>query len=97
MDITVIGLGHAGAVAATNMAGAGHRVLRVDIDRDRLTLMQSGTIPFYEPGLKEILRSAVADRCLRLAHLDTVDQPLGEAASHIRRPDICFLAQRAHA
>lgn len=80
MDITVIGLSHVGAVAAASLAGAGHHVLGVDIDENRIALVQSGTIPFYEPGLKRILQSAIANRRLRFAHLDAVDQPLGEIA-----------------
>ena len=80
MDITVIGLGYVGTVAAASLAAAGHRVLGVDIDLDRTTLMQSGNIPFYEPGLGEIIHSAVATGCLRFAHRDEVEGPLGDVA-----------------
>ena len=78
MDITVIGLGYVGTVAAASLAAAGHRVLGVDIDHDRTTLMRSGAIPFYEPGLGEIIQSAVATGRLRFAHRDAVAGPLGE-------------------
>ena len=80
MDITVIGLGYVGTVAAASLAAAGHRVLGVDIDHDRTTLMRSGAIPFYEPGLGEIIQSAAATGYLRFAHCDEVDGPLGEVA-----------------
>ena len=80
MDITVIGLGYVGTVGAASRAAAGRRVLGVDIDPDRTKSMQSGAIPFYEPGLGEIVHSAVATGRLRFTHRDTVDQPLGELA-----------------
>ena len=80
MEITVIGLGYVGTVAAASLAAAGHRVLGVDIDHDRTTLMRSGAIPFYEPGLEEIIQSAIATGCLRFAHRDDVAGPLGEVA-----------------
>ena len=80
MDITVIGLGYVGAVAAASLAAAGHRVLGVDIDRNRTALMRSGAIPFYEPGLDEVVQSAVATGCLSFAHRDAVEGPLGEVA-----------------
>ena len=80
MDITVIGLGRVGTVAAAGLAAAGHRLLGVDIDQSRITLMQSGAVPFYEPGLERIFQSSLANRRLRFAHLDAVDQPLGEIA-----------------
>ena len=80
MNITVIGLGYVGTVAAAGLAAAGHQALGVDVDRGRTTSMQSGVIPFYEPGLEEILRPAVASGRLRFAHRDEVDEPLGEIA-----------------
>ena len=80
MDITVIGLGYVGTVAAASLATAGHHVLGIDIDQDRTTLMRSGAIPFYEPGLGEIIQSAVATGCLRFAHRDAVEGPLGDVA-----------------
>lgn len=78
--ITVIGLGYVGVVAAASLAAARHRVLGVDIDRNRTTLLRSGHVPFYEPGLEEIIQSAVAAGCLSFAHRDAVAGPLGEVA-----------------
>ena len=80
MDITVIGVGYVGTVAAANLAAAGHRVVGIDIDPARIELLQTGTLPFHEPGLAAIVRSAVAAGCLRFAHCETFDQPVGEVA-----------------
>lgn len=56
-NIAVIGTGHLGATHAACMAELGHDVLGVDIDYDRLSKLSAGELPFYEPGLAEILRN----------------------------------------
>ena len=80
MNITVIGLGCVGTVAAAGLAAAGHRVLGVDIDPDRVALLRSGVVPFYEPGLPEMVASSVASSGLRFRHSDAVAEPLGDVA-----------------
>ena len=40
MKITVVGLGYVGTVAAAALAGAGHDVLGIDIDRGRTNLLE---------------------------------------------------------
>jgi UDPglucose 6-dehydrogenase len=61
----VIGCGHLGAVHAACMAEIGHDVLGVDVDEDKITLLNSGKACFYEPGLDEMLARNVAARRLR--------------------------------
>jgi len=51
MDITVVGLGYVGAVAAAALGKAGHNVLGVDVDRGKVSSFQGGICPFYEPDL----------------------------------------------
>ena len=80
MNITVIGLGYVGTAATANLADTGHQVLGVDIDPDRIALLRSGAIPFYEPGLSDMLASAVGRDCLRFAHRDDVTGPLRDVA-----------------
>ena len=80
MEITVVGVGYVGAVAAACLAAAGHRVVGIDTDPDRVNILRSGALPFYEPGLEEIVRSAIADGCLEFAHGATFDQPVGDVA-----------------
>ena len=78
MNITVIGLGYVGMVAAACLAAAGHRILGVDIDSDRIAQLRSGAMPFYEPGLHELVVSALYEERLRFKHPDSVTEPLGE-------------------
>ena len=78
MNITVIGLGYVGMVAAACLADAGHRVLGVDIDSDRIARLRAGRLPFYEPGLPDLVGSSLGEGRLRFEHRDRVVEPLGE-------------------
>ena len=61
--ITVIGTGYVGLVSGSGLADFGNYVTCVDVDDERINLLSSGHIPFFEPGLKEIVgRNMVADR-----------------------------------
>ncbi|HEY7261204.1 MAG TPA: UDP-glucose/GDP-mannose dehydrogenase family protein [Trebonia sp.] len=55
MRLTVIGCGHLGATHAACMAAIGHDVLGVDIDQDKVDLLNTGRAWFFEPGLDELL------------------------------------------
>ena len=80
MKITVIGLGYVGAVVASGLAAAGHAVLGVDVDRDRLAALQAGKVPLYEPGLEARVVEGVGSGRLRFLYRDDVAEPLGDAA-----------------
>lgn len=65
MRLTVIGTGYLGATHAACMADLGHEVLGFDIDPAKVALLQSGSVPFYEPGLEDVLQRALASGRLR--------------------------------
>jgi UDPglucose 6-dehydrogenase len=58
MKISVIGLGYLGATHAVAMAKLGHEVIGIEPSPARLSSLQSGRAPFYEPGLEEALLEA---------------------------------------
>ena len=55
MKICCIGCGYVGLVAATCLADMGNDVISVDIDKNKINNLKKGTIPIYEPGLKDML------------------------------------------
>ena len=55
MRMTVIGTGYLGATHAACMAELGHEVMGVDVDESKIESLKSGKVPFYEPGLPEVL------------------------------------------
>jgi UDPglucose 6-dehydrogenase len=60
MKITVVGSGYVGLVSGACLSEVGNDVLCVDMDADKIRVLQQGEIPIYEPGLKEMVRRNVA-------------------------------------
>ncbi|SUZ83217.1 uncharacterized protein METZ01_LOCUS36071, partial [marine metagenome] len=61
--ITVIGTGYVGLVSGSGLADFGNHVTCVDVNGKRINSLSSGHIPFFEPGLTEIVeRNMAADR-----------------------------------
>ncbi|MBX7449423.1 UDP-glucose/GDP-mannose dehydrogenase family protein [Mycolicibacterium sp. 3033] len=56
MRCTVFGTGYLGATHAVGMAELGHEVIGVDIDPGKIAKLAGGDVPFYEPGLPELLQ-----------------------------------------
>ena len=55
--ITVAGTGYVGLVAGVCFAEVGHDVTCVDIDADKIALMNRGVSPIYEDGLDELMKN----------------------------------------
>ncbi len=63
MNLGVIGTGYVGLVSGACFADFGHSVICVDSDASRVDTLTRGEVPFYEPGLAEIVkRNAAAGR-----------------------------------
>ncbi len=56
MRCTVFGTGYLGATHAACMAELGHDVIGVDVDPGKVAKLSGGDVPFYEPGLVDVLR-----------------------------------------
>src|SRR3989338_1155602 len=55
MDIRVIGAGHVGLVSGACFADLGNDVIIVDNDAARIANLKKGFMPYYEPGLEELV------------------------------------------
>ena len=59
MNITVIGTGYVGLVSGAGLADFGMTVICVDKDQERIQKLHKGEIPFFEPGLEELVQRNV--------------------------------------
>ncbi len=55
MKVTVIGTGYVGLVTGAGLADAGIDVTCVDLDARRIASLVAGEVPFYEPGLEDLV------------------------------------------
>ncbi|KWX60299.1 UDP-glucose/GDP-mannose dehydrogenase family protein [Mycobacterium sp. NAZ190054] len=100
-QIAVFGTGYLGATHAACMAELGHDVLGVDIDAGKLAKLSAGELPFFEPGLPEVLQRNIASGRLRFttSYLEAAEfadvhfiavgtpQKQGELAADLRHVD----------
>ena len=59
MKVTVFGSGYVGLVTGTCLAEVGHDVLCVDIDENKIDMLNNGDVPIYEPGLEKLIKANV--------------------------------------
>jgi UDPglucose 6-dehydrogenase len=66
--IAVLGLGHVGLPTALGFVETGWEVIGADDDAAKVATIQSGNVPFYEPGLNDLLTRGLASGRLTLTH-----------------------------
>ena len=54
--LSVVGTGYLGATHAAGMAELGHHVVGLDVDEEKIARLRAGEVPFFEPGLAELLQ-----------------------------------------
>ena len=63
MKVTIIGSGYVGLVTGACLAEQGNNVFCLDLDPKKIEILNSGGVPIYEPGLKEMIeRNRAAGR-----------------------------------
>jgi len=77
MNIAVIGTGYVGLVTGTCFAEMGRNVICVDREADKIANLKQGILPIYEPGLKSLLVSNVAQQ--RLNFSDNLAQTIQQS------------------
>ena len=94
MNVAIIGTGYVGLVTGTCLADFGHTVTCVDASEARIASLLAGEIPFYEPGLRELVQknalagrlrftreigTAIHDATVVFLAVGTPESPTGEA------------------
>ena len=77
MRVSVFGLGYVGCVTAACLAKAGHAVVGVDVNAEKVAMINSASSPIVEPGLPELLREVVGAGRLRAT--TSSDQAVAES------------------
>ena len=55
MKIAIIGTGYVGLVTGVCLADFGNNIICVDNNKEKINILNSGKLPIYEPGLREII------------------------------------------
>jgi UDPglucose 6-dehydrogenase len=64
MNISVVGTGYVGLVSGACFAEFGLNVTCVDNDRSKIEILQKGQVPFFEPGLEDLIRRNIREQRL---------------------------------
>lgn len=83
MKIAIVGSGYVGLVTGTCFAELGNDVMCVDNNADKIASLKSGTVPFYEPGLSELVARNVSEG--RLSFSTSI-------AEAVKFADVVFIA-----
>lgn len=83
MDVCVIGAGYVGLVTSCCLAYLGNPVTVVESNPDRLNLLKSGRVPFFEPGLSELMHQLFSSGMIQFTpSIDT----------GVKKSDVIFIA-----
>jgi UDPglucose 6-dehydrogenase len=82
-DVGVIGAGYVGITTGACLSHLGHRVRCVDKDARLISRLEEGQLPFYEPGLEELVERGARQERLRFST---------ELASVVPDADVLFIA-----
>ncbi len=96
--VTVVGLGFVGLTTALGFAEYGHKVYGIEVNPERLATIQSGNLPFLEPGLDDALKRhlgknfiATTDWATAIANSDFVYYCVGTPYGEDGQADLTYL------
>ncbi|MET3978690.1 UDPglucose 6-dehydrogenase [Mucilaginibacter sp. UYP25] len=77
MKIAVVGTGYVGLVTGTCLAETGNEVTCVDINEQKVKMMQEGQLPIYEPGLELLFHRNISQK--RLLFTNNLAEAIADA------------------
>jgi len=83
VKLAIIGSGYVGLVSGACMADFGHQVVCIDNDKSKVASIEAGRMPFFEPGLDQLV--AANRQPGRLVLATSLEPHIGDA-------DVVFLA-----
>jgi GDP-mannose 6-dehydrogenase len=83
MNLSIFGMGYVGVVSGACLAKLGHKVVGVDVNVDKVNLINSGQSPIVEPGVPELVSDLVA----KGTYLATTD-----VRAAIEQSDVSFIS-----
>jgi UDPglucose 6-dehydrogenase len=83
LKVTIIGSGYVGLVTGACLAEQGNQVFCLDLDAKKIDILNSGGVPIYEPGLKEMIERNRASGRLQFST---------DVAASVAHGDIQFIA-----
>jgi UDPglucose 6-dehydrogenase len=79
MRIAIVGTGYVGLVSGAGLANVGLDVVCVDLDENKVARLKNGEVPFYEPGLDELLKRNISAN--RLQFTTDISQALKQVSA----------------
>jgi len=87
LNITVFGSGYVGLIQGLGLASVGNQVAIGDVSLEKIETLKSGKATFYEPGIQDLLNSAISSKTISFFHVDDT-----EFQEHIIKSRFIFLA-----
>ncbi|MCB9708682.1 MAG: UDP-glucose/GDP-mannose dehydrogenase family protein [Myxococcales bacterium] len=83
MDICMVGTGYVGLVSGAGFAEMGNTVCCVDLNAAKIAVLEKGEVPFFEPGLAELVKRNVEQKRLSFST---------DLSGAVRDKDLVFVA-----
>ncbi|MCQ2279742.1 MAG: UDP-glucose/GDP-mannose dehydrogenase family protein [Bacteroidales bacterium] len=104
MKIAIVGTGYVGLVTGTCLSEVGFEVVCVDVNEQKIKLLQNGGCPIYEPGLEDMLRNNIRAKRLTFTtslasiidEVDVIFSAVGTPPDEDGSADLRYVLEVAH-